>query len=56
MSVLLTRAIESPWAEWSPSERILQLSLWIVAGVAVYLLCLLLTGLRPRHLLLPEKA
>jgi putative peptidoglycan lipid II flippase len=56
MGALLTQALESPWADASVSERILRLGLWIAAGFAVYLVSLLLAGLRPRHLLLSEKA
>ncbi|WP_277458501.1 murein biosynthesis integral membrane protein MurJ [Methylococcus capsulatus] len=56
MGALLTQALESPWTDWSASERIVRLGLWIAAGFAVYLISLLLAGLRPRHLLLSEKA
>ncbi|UZR28477.1 murein biosynthesis integral membrane protein MurJ [Methylococcus mesophilus] len=56
MSALLVQALDSPWADWSTPDRIVHLALWLGAGIAIYLLCLLLTGLRPRHMLLPERA
>ncbi|CAL1241773.1 putative lipid II flippase MurJ [Candidatus Methylocalor cossyra] len=42
------------WATWSLAERAVNLGLWLSAGLACYLLCLSVTGLRPRHLLLSE--
>lgn len=56
MGALLTCALPYPWNDWSQHERIGWLGLWIAAGIAAYLLCLALTGLRPRHLLLPDLA
>ncbi len=44
------------WPDWTLAERALNLGFWIAAGFGVYLLCLALTGLRPRHVLLPETA
>ena len=38
------------WQDWSLSQRILQLAIEIPSAIAVYLLCLYLTGLRVSHL------
>ncbi|WP_434132428.1 murein biosynthesis integral membrane protein MurJ [Methylocaldum sp. GT1BB] len=43
-----------PWQIWSLADRISHLALWILLGLATYLSCLTLTGLRPRHMLVPE--
>jgi putative peptidoglycan lipid II flippase len=39
------------WAAWSASERVIHLLKWIVIGMSVYVATLLLTGLKPRHLM-----
>ena len=39
------------WYEWSFGYRMGQLLMWVGAGMAVYFLCLLLLGLKPRSLL-----
>jgi putative peptidoglycan lipid II flippase len=57
MAALLVHAAGAyPWPDWTLAQRGLNLALWIGAGFAAYLLGLALTGLRPRHLLLPEGA
>jgi putative peptidoglycan lipid II flippase len=57
MAVLLLHAEGAyPWQAWTLTERALNLALWIGVGFAAYVLCLSLTGLRPRHVLLPENA
>jgi putative peptidoglycan lipid II flippase len=57
MGALLLRAAAShPWPIWTTTERVLHLGLWIALGCAAYVLTLALTGLRPRHLLLPNGA
>ncbi|MDP2505233.1 murein biosynthesis integral membrane protein MurJ [Oceanobacter sp. 3_MG-2023] len=38
------------WLLWSASERMVQMTLVVVSGVVVYVLVLLVAGLRPRHL------
>lgn len=38
------------WFAWGAGERALMLMLWIGAALVVYLLLLLLAGMRPRHL------
>jgi putative peptidoglycan lipid II flippase len=43
-----------PWQTWSLTDRISHLALWILLGLATYVSCLTLTGLRPRHMLVPE--
>lgn len=54
--LLVHAAGHYPWESWAVSERVLHLGLWIGVGFAAYLLCLSLTGLRPRHVMLPEGA
>jgi putative peptidoglycan lipid II flippase len=55
MAVLLIQAAaDYPWPAWTLAERVLHLGLWIGLGFTVYLACLSLAGLRPRHILLPE--
>ena len=39
------------WIEWSIWDRVINLSLWIVAGFVTYVLALLITGLKPKTLL-----
>lgn len=43
-----------PWQAWSMTERTSHLALWILLGFGTYVSCLTLTGLRPRHMLVPE--
>lgn len=38
------------WLAWSAIERVAHLTVMVAAGLSVYLLLLLLMGLRPRHL------
>lgn len=38
------------WLAWSAIERVAHLAVMVAAGLSVYLLLLLLMGLRPRHL------
>jgi putative peptidoglycan lipid II flippase len=57
MAVLLIHAAGSyPWQDWTLTERALHLAAWIGSGFGAYVACLALTGLRPRHVLLPENA
>ncbi|NOT11946.1 MAG: murein biosynthesis integral membrane protein MurJ [Methylococcaceae bacterium] len=39
------------WKHWSAKDRVINILKWIFSGVIVYLATLLLTGLRPRHLI-----
>ena len=39
------------WAAWSSTERVIHLLKWIVIGMSIYVATLLLTGLKPRHLM-----
>jgi putative peptidoglycan lipid II flippase len=57
MAALLIHASEAyPWQDRTLTARAFHLALWIGAGFIAYALCLALTGLRPRHVLLPENA
>jgi putative peptidoglycan lipid II flippase len=38
------------WSDWQMGERVFELVQWIAIGFLVYLLTLLLLGLRLRHL------
>jgi len=40
------------WSQWNATERVVNLLAWVLAGIAIYVLILVLTGLRVRHLLL----
>ncbi len=44
------------WYQWSSGQRVMQLLLWIALGMIVYAATLLLTGLRPRHLMLKAES
>jgi putative peptidoglycan lipid II flippase len=55
-ALLVYAAGHYPWESWRVTERVLNLGLWIGLGFAAYVLCLSMTGLRPRHVLLPEGA
>ncbi len=51
MAVFLHRFVDaSLWLAWPASERVLQLFLWIALGALLYLVVLLLSGFRLRHL------
>ena len=39
------------WYQWSVLARVFHLVLWVVAGAAVYLVTLLITGIRPREMI-----
>lgn len=39
------------WHHWGSVERVINLLKWIIIGCAIYTACLVLTGLRLRHLL-----
>ena len=53
MAALLILCVDSGlWQSLSGFNRAVYLVLWIIAGAVVYVVALLLTGLRPRHLLL----
>lgn len=39
------------WVAMDLWQRVIQLTLWVLSGAAVYMLVLLITGLRPRHFL-----
>jgi len=55
MALILVYASNAyPWQSWSVSDRISNLALWVLLGFATYIFCLTLTGLRPRHMLVPE--
>jgi putative peptidoglycan lipid II flippase len=43
------------WAQWPALERAWHLLLWVLAGVASYLLVLRLLGMRLRHLWAPTR-
>lgn len=53
MSLMLHQFVPdiSNWFEWGVQTRVTQLVLWVVAGAAVYLLTLFLTGIRPREMI-----
>ena len=53
-AVLVYAARQYPWQSWTVAERALHLGLWIGVGFMAYLMCLSLTGLRPRHVMLRE--
>lgn len=56
MSLLLVHvALPLPWTDESSYWRAGHLGLWIGLGALTYLLGLLLTGLKPRHLLLTHR-
>ncbi|MEY2701055.1 MAG: hypothetical protein RIQ52_1810 [Pseudomonadota bacterium] len=56
MGALLWYAATSyPWGDWTLTERITSLALWITLGMLTYASSLWLLGLRPRHLLLHEE-
>jgi putative peptidoglycan lipid II flippase len=55
-ALLFHAAAGNPWETWTVADRVLGLGLWIGFGFALYVVCLILTGLRPRHILLPEGA
>ena len=38
------------WNDWNATDRIINLLKWIIIGMSVYVVTLLLTGLKPRHL------
>jgi putative peptidoglycan lipid II flippase len=38
------------WNNWNATDRIINLLKWIIIGMSVYVVTLLLTGLKPRHL------
>lgn len=52
--ILIYAANAHPWQTWPLTDRISHLALWILLGLAAYVSCLTLTGLRPRHMLVPE--
>ncbi|MGZ8216745.1 murein biosynthesis integral membrane protein MurJ [Methylomagnum sp.] len=54
-AVLVYAAGHHPWQAWASAERVLNLGVWIAVGFAAYVLTLAVMGLRPRHVLLPEK-
>ena len=39
------------WYQWNVVERVSRLVLWVIAGAAVYLVTLLITGIRPREMI-----
>jgi len=39
------------WNAWSSTERVIHLLKWIVIGMLIYVATLLITGLKPRHLM-----
>ena len=43
------------WLQWTSFERIGQLALVVISGIAVYVVVLLACGIRPRHLVSPVK-
>lgn len=50
--LLMYVAYHEPWASGSTAWRALHLGIWIPAGILLYLTGLILTGMRPRHLVL----
>jgi len=52
--ILVYASNAHPWQTWSLTDRISHLALWILLGLSVYVSCLTLTGLRPKHMLVPE--
>lgn len=39
------------WYQWNVLERVSRLAFWVIAGAAVYLMTLLITGVRPREMI-----
>ena len=39
------------WYQWSVLTRVSRLVFWVIAGAAVYLLTLIITGIRPRQMI-----
>jgi putative peptidoglycan lipid II flippase len=48
-TILWLMGAAADWLLWSATERMLQMALVVAAGVVVYVLVLLMAGLRPRH-------
>ncbi len=58
MSLLFVLGLQdlAQWSQWSSGLRALWLLIWVAAGMAVYVVVLLLAGLKPRDVLInPEK-
>ncbi|HLF96086.1 MAG TPA: murein biosynthesis integral membrane protein MurJ [Methylococcaceae bacterium] len=53
---LFLMADMAQWAEWRKLERVWRLAFWVAGGAGAYLLCLILSGLAPRHVLRRESA
>ncbi|MCK5121064.1 MAG: murein biosynthesis integral membrane protein MurJ [Methylococcales bacterium] len=52
MALFLYVGVDSKqWFDWSAFERIISLGMWIVLGALVYVLSLLLVGVRPANLM-----
>ena len=54
VTLLLGVPVIEAWLSWGALERALMLSMWIAAGGGVYVLALIVLGLRPRHLKIVE--
>lgn len=48
-TILWLMGAAADWLLWSATERMLQMTWVVIAGVVVYVLVLLVAGLRPRH-------
>jgi putative peptidoglycan lipid II flippase len=52
MSAVLYYCVDADWWQrWGSADRVMNLLAWIALGGAMYVLTLILTGLRPKHLL-----
>jgi putative peptidoglycan lipid II flippase len=53
MSAVLYYWVDAQWWNgWSSTERIIHLLKWILISISIYVVTLLLTGLKPKHLTL----
>ncbi len=44
----------SVWLDWGISQRVLNLSMWVVSGAACYFVWLLILGIRPKQMTAPH--
>jgi len=54
IAVLHYRVDANWWNAWSSSQRNLHLTKWIGISSVVYFATLMITGLKPRHLIAPH--
>jgi hypothetical protein len=50
MAVLLHKCVDTElWNQWSATDRIMNLGMWIGIATSVYFVVLFLSGLRPKY-------